>query len=269
MTTLPQRDLAPASQMSYVWLVSVGLDGLRRNVPISTQLADRMRERIGSGDWPVGMRIPAESALVAELGVSRNSVREAVRSLVHAGLLDARPGDGTYVRARSELTAVLERRVRRGDPRDVAEVRSVLEREGARLAATRARPQDLEAVRTALRERDRARDATTFVAADLAFHRALVAASGNELLTELFENLDAVAAHLERVLAAAGEFAAFLAANHELNARHADLLDAVAGREPDRAAALAAEIVERSHAVEPPGPVPGPPPRTAPGEAVR
>ncbi|MET0188833.1 MAG: GntR family transcriptional regulator, partial [Pseudonocardia sediminis] len=118
--------------------MTAGLEGLQRNVPLSTQIAERMRDRIDSGDWPVGMRIPAESALVAELGVSRNSVREGLRSLVHAGLLDARPGDGTYVRARSELRAVLERRARRGRPGDAAEVRSMLECQGARLASARA-----------------------------------------------------------------------------------------------------------------------------------
>ncbi|MET0188089.1 MAG: FCD domain-containing protein, partial [Pseudonocardia sediminis] len=207
---------------------------------------ERMRDRIDSGDWPVGMRIPAESALVAELGVSRNSVREGLRSLVHAGLLDARPGDGTYVRARSELRAVLERRARRGRPGDAAEVRSMLECQGARLASARATPSDLESIRAALHERDRASDARTFAAADVAFHRAVVAASGNALLAELHENLDGLAAHIEAV-SATPDFATFLAQNRELNACHTDLLDAIADGDADRAESLAAEIVRRSY----------------------
>ncbi|MDN5918611.1 MAG: FCD domain-containing protein [Pseudonocardia sp.] len=231
--------------------MTTGLEGLHRNVPLSTQLAERMRDRIDSRDWPVGMRIPAESALVAELGVSRNSVREALRSLVHAGLLDARPGDGTYVRARSELRAVLERRARRSRPGDAAEVRSMLECQGARLASTRATPAEVETIRAALRDRDRAADAPTFAAADLAFHRAVVAASGNALLAELHENLDGLAEHIEAVTATP-DFATSLAENRELNACHADLLDAIVANEADRAESLAAEIVRRSYATRTP-----------------
>ncbi|MBW0102000.1 FadR/GntR family transcriptional regulator [Pseudonocardia sp. KRD291] len=226
--------------------MSAGLEGLHRNVPLSTQLAEGMRDRIDSGDWPVGMRIPSESALVAELGVSRNSVREALRSLVHAGLLDARPGDGTYVRASSELRAVLERRARRGGPGDAAEVRSMLECQGARLASTRATPSELDTIGAALRERDHAADARAFAAADLAFHRAVVAASGNALLAELHENLEGLAEHIEAV-SATPDFATFLARNRELNACHSDLLDAIAAGDPDRAESLAAQIVRRSH----------------------
>lgn len=62
---------------------------------------------IGSGGWPLGEKIPAEPELMAALGVSRNTVREAARALVHAGLLDARPGDGTYVTATDGLGAAL------------------------------------------------------------------------------------------------------------------------------------------------------------------
>lgn len=227
--------------------MSLGIDGLHRNVPISTQLAERIRDRIDGGDWPVGMRIPAESALVADLGVSRGSVREAVRSLVHAGLLEARPGDGTYVRAGSELGAVLERRVRRGRPDDAVEVRSMLECQGARLAAQRATPDRLDPIRAALRERDGATDAAAFAAADLAFHRAVVAASCNELLAELHDNLDGLAAHLERATTTPDDFGTFLAENRELNARHTDLLDAITAGDPGRAESIAAEIVRRAH----------------------
>ncbi len=226
--------------------MSAGLEGLHRNVPLSTQLAERMRDRIDARDWPVGMRIPSESALVAELGVSRNSVREALRSLVHAGLLEARPGDGTYVRAHSELRAVLERRARRSRPGDAAEVRSMLECQGARLASMRATAHDVATIRAALTERDRATDARSFAAADVAFHRAVVAASGNALLAELHENLEGLTAHIEAV-SATPDFATFLADNRELNACHDDLLAALVAGDADRAEALAAEIVRRSY----------------------
>ena len=123
----------------------------------------------------------------------------------------------------------------------------MLECQGARLASTRATPEDLERIRGALRARDLATDPQRFAAADLAFHRAVVAASGNALLAELHENLEGLAEHIETV-STTPDFATFLAENRELNAAHTDLCDAIAGGAPDRAESIAAEIVRRSHA---------------------
>src|ERR1700753_4221676 len=97
----------------------------------------RLEELITSGEWPVGFRVPPEPELVRALGVSRNTVREAVRALVHAGLLDPRPGDGTYVRADTGRDAGLVRAAQRGGAIGALEVRSMLERDAARLAAQR------------------------------------------------------------------------------------------------------------------------------------
>jgi len=81
-----------------------------RSSTLAAQVARQLEDLITSGEWPVGTRIPPESELVARLGLSRNTVREALRSLVHLGMLEARVGDGTYVRAFSELQAPMERR---------------------------------------------------------------------------------------------------------------------------------------------------------------
>src|SRR5438445_2767270 len=99
---------------------------------------------IASGEWPVGEKIPAEPELVAALGVGRNTVREAVRALAHSGVLEARQGDGTYVRAPSELPAVMRRRVAAAELRSVIEVRRAYETEAARLAATRRTSEDMK-----------------------------------------------------------------------------------------------------------------------------
>src|SRR6201997_2118682 len=110
----------------------------------------RLEELITSGEWPVGFRVPPEPELVRALGVSRNTVREAVRALVHAGLLDPRPGDGTYVRADTGLDAALERAARRWGAIDALEVRSMLERDAARLAAQRRDDAEMAAIATTL-----------------------------------------------------------------------------------------------------------------------
>ncbi|EWM16430.1 GntR-family transcriptional regulator, partial [Kutzneria sp. 744] len=93
-----------------------------RRTGLVDQVIEQMRKAISSGEWPVGQRIPAEPELVSALGVGRNTVREAVRALAHAGLLEVRQGDGTFVRATSELSGAVRRLV--GDElREVLEVR--------------------------------------------------------------------------------------------------------------------------------------------------
>ncbi|MGW6455806.1 FadR/GntR family transcriptional regulator, partial [Streptomyces sp. NPDC055078] len=98
-----------------------------RRAGLTDQVIAQLRNQITSGVWPVGSRIPTEPELVEQLGVARNTVREAVRALAHNGLLDIRQGSGTYVLATSELAGVMHRRFAEAGPRDVAEVRCTLE----------------------------------------------------------------------------------------------------------------------------------------------
>src|SRR2546427_9422390 len=64
---------------------------------VTDDAIDKIRERIVSGAWGPGDRLPKESELAAELGLSRNSLREAVRALSQLRVLEVRQGDGTYV----------------------------------------------------------------------------------------------------------------------------------------------------------------------------
>ncbi|XVQ89887.1 FadR/GntR family transcriptional regulator [Microbispora siamensis] len=124
--------------------------------------------------------------LAKTLGVGRSTVREALRALAGAGLVQARQGAGVFVIATSpaeDWTA----RLRRAAVTDVYEVRMLVEVQAARLAALRRTPDDvtalhaaLEARRAAARESDAA-----FVDADIALHAAVVAAH-NPVLTDLF-----------------------------------------------------------------------------------
>ena len=105
-----------------------------RRAGLVDQVIEQLRTSVRNGEWPIGGRIPNEAVLVASLGVGRNTVREAVRALAHAGIFDVRQGDGTYVRATSEVSGALGR-LCGAELRDVLQVRRGLEVEGARLAA--------------------------------------------------------------------------------------------------------------------------------------
>jgi len=148
---------------------------------------ESLRQAIEKGHWAIGERLPVEAQLSESLGVSRNTVREAVRVLVHVGMLETRQGDGTYVRATKDAGETL-RRINRAQLRDKLEVRIMLETEAAKLAAERRDAKDLERMTLALDERAKAGDdVESRIRHDHAFHTALVAASHNPALSELYD----------------------------------------------------------------------------------
>ncbi|MBT0992728.1 GntR family transcriptional regulator [Cellulomonas sp. DKR-3] len=165
---------------------------MTRRTGLIDSTVQELRGRIASGEWPVGSRIPPEPQLVALLGVGRNTVREAVQSLVHAGLLERRQGSGTYVLSASELAASMGRQIADARQRDVVEVRRALEAEAARLASRRRTALDAAALMDRRDERAAAylsADIDAMVATDLALHRTIVRAAANPLLLSLYENL--------------------------------------------------------------------------------
>jgi DNA-binding FadR family transcriptional regulator len=155
------------------------------------QVIDQLREAIANGEWPVGERIPPEPELVAALGVGRNTVREAVRALSHAGLLEVRQGDGTFVRATSEISGAV-RRLCGSELREVLQVRRALEVEGARLAALHRTEDELAELTETLSHRDHAWGERTWdavVDTDTRFHQLVVRCSHNNLLIALHEGV--------------------------------------------------------------------------------
>lgn len=166
-------------------IILVKLEKIQKGSLVETAI-ERLRSAIEQRYWLVGTRLPVEADLSESLGVGRNTVREAVRVLVYVGMLETRQGDGTYVRATQEAGEAL-RRISRSELRDKLEVRIMLETEAARLAAERRTGSDLQIMMAALDARARAgKDIDQQIAHDQAFHQALVAASHNTALTEMY-----------------------------------------------------------------------------------
>jgi DNA-binding FadR family transcriptional regulator len=222
---------------------------------LSGLVIKQMEQLIESGEWAVGDKIPPEPALVEQLGVGRNTVREAVRALVHTGLLESRQGDGTYVRAKSDLAAAVQRRLRRGDALDAYEVRAALERDAARYAALRRTDEDLQALRAALGHRSVAWDSgdvDAFIEADIVFHRAVAAAAHNSILFELYDSFSgALRATLQSVFEVPLPGAIRLQ-----ESAHAAIVDAIeAGDAPRAEQASAAHLAEASKALRETDPI--------------
>lgn len=220
-----------------------------RREPLADQVIAQLRTQITSGEWPVGSRIPTEVELVEQLGVARNTVREAVRALAHNGLLDIRQGSGTYVLATSELAGVMHRRFADADQEQVAELRAALESSAARLAAERHTERDLELLELACARREDAWYAghtEDFIQADAAFHQSVVAASHNEVMAALYADLgEVLRAHLRK------DVGPVLAP--ERYVPHADIVTAIRDGDGERAAAEASWVVGRCNIESGPG----------------
>jgi DNA-binding FadR family transcriptional regulator len=149
-------------------------------------------------------------------------------------LLEVRQGDGTYVRATSEVSGAV-RRLCGSELREVLQVRRTLEVEGARMAATERTEAELANLTELLRIRDAAlseKRFDEFVQADASFHLSVVQCGHNNLLTELYRGLsEVVAASVE-------------ATKHADNVSHTGLLEAIADGDPERAVTEASGFLD-------------------------
>lgn len=215
------------------------LEGLTRHPTLVTQVADHLEKLIVSGQWPVGTRL-TEKDLTARLGVSRNTVREALRSLVRVGLCEARIGDGTYVRALSELETALIRRASRAQLSEALEVRTLLEQSAAKLAAERRDDATVVRLRELIglqRRAGEAGDSAVYAKVDEELHQTIVAATGNQLLAEIYDHLGGALK-----LSVSPELWNRALAVEEV-AVHEELVEAIAARAPSRAEEAATKII--------------------------
>ena len=198
-----------------------------------TNLADTaveaIRAEILQRRWAVGEKLPNEATLSAMLCVSRGTVREAVRVLVAQGFLETRQGSGTYVLSTVDATRPLTM-ARRAGLRDQFEARLALDAEAARLAAQRQTPAVIAGLRALLVQRGHHEggDKAGFIARDLAFHRAVIAASQNSVLVGLYDFSSTLIA--ETIAATLGE-----SLPEPDIAAHAAIVDAIETGDPEAA----------------------------------
>lgn len=155
--------------------------------PLAAQAAELLLARIRAGEWLLGHKLPGETTLAAQLGVGRSTLREAIRELAGKGVLESRQGAGVFVTA-LDVTEDWDAVLRRADIVTVLEARIAIEAEGAALAAARRTPADLRAMWRALSARAEAGNSVEdLVDADTGFHRTVVAASHNDVITGMFD----------------------------------------------------------------------------------
>lgn len=154
----------------------------------------KIRELIITGQIHPGDRLPQESVLADSLGISRNSLREAVRVLEQMRVLVVRHGSGTYVSS-LEPAQLLEGiafavEVMRDDTlREVIEVRQLLEPAATRLAVQRMTPEALAEIRAAHESHKSMSSIEDLVRADVRFHETIIRAAGNDTLLSILDGL--------------------------------------------------------------------------------
>jgi GntR family transcriptional regulator, galactonate operon transcriptional repressor len=166
------------------------------------QVLNQMGEQICSGRFAPGEILPAEAELAERMQVSRITIRETMKSLSAKGMLQVRRRHGTIVLPRSQWQLfdpdVITWRARAGAVdadliRDLMELRTIIEPNAAKLAATRATPEDRKAVRRAFKAMERAVAGNgEYVPADLAFHGAVLNACHNQFIQQMQNALSAI-----------------------------------------------------------------------------
>src|SRR4051812_35674045 len=184
-------------------------------------------ERIRSGAYAVGVKLPSENELAREFGVSRPVVREALESLRAVGLIVSRSGRGSYVRSVSSDTGPLLQG--RYSIRELHDVRFLLEVPGAGLAAAHRTDDQLAHAQALLDRLESTDDPDEWVGLDVAFHVALAEMTENRLQAHLVEILRAFMIEQSQ---AVGRVAGRLA---DANAEHRSILAAVAAGDETRA----------------------------------
>ncbi|WP_248752659.1 FadR/GntR family transcriptional regulator [Pseudomonas sp. MWU15-20650] len=202
------------------------------------QALEQLRLRISQGVWAIDERLPTEPELSAELGISRNTVREAMRVLAFSGMVEIRQGDGSYLRSMTDPLGTM-RALSHCTLEQAQETRQILEVQAIGLAALRRTEDDLCGLREALQASSELYhgDLEAYISADLVFHKHLVDAAHNPALSELYQYFSAiVGAQLRQTLNISPRRQAVF----DL---HIALLDAVEHQDPERAKSLCRQLI--------------------------
>src|ERR1700743_2107326 len=167
---------------------------MKKDIPLQRHsLADavvsRLQQQLSLGVYKPGDKLPSEPELMAEFGVGRSTIREAVRILANTGHVTVRQGSGRMVEAQRGIAEPLPQRLRRSNAADLDEVRQLLEIKIAEKAAQNRTKKDIQKMKALLEKRAaaaQADDLDTTIDTDIQFHIAIAVASRNSILADLY-----------------------------------------------------------------------------------
>lgn len=155
---------------------------------IPKQIADDIEQQIKNNVFTVGQKLPTEPELVKQYGASRNTVREAVQSLIHAGILESKQGSGTYVIAKDRLQVDLFSLMTEVTQENIVEVRTLLELYIVESAILHMDEDDIKKIEQCLLLRNNmSAEIKENTQADINFHISIACATHNLLLIKMYQ----------------------------------------------------------------------------------
>lgn len=208
----------------------------RQGLP--SQIASFVRNQIVKGELKPGDRLPTEREMAVEHGVSRAVIREAVAKLIHEGLVVSRQGVGAFVASPGNATALVLNPESFAQPEDfqqLYELRLVLECGAAELAARNCDADDLAAINKTIRDMSRVEEShEVYVEHDIAFHRAIAAATKNPFVSLFISFVDL---KLQESIFVALRKLDFQSTTEISIREHKVIYEAIGARDPSAAAA--------------------------------
>jgi GntR family transcriptional repressor for pyruvate dehydrogenase complex len=163
---------------------------------INFQIMNQIKEKIRSGELQLGDRLPSERTMAEQLGVSRATVREAIRSMELMGLVICVQGEGNFIPESLENSLIeplsLMFMLNRSHANEISELRRALEIEAVRLAAEKISEGEVKRLEESLDIMENSDIKRNRVEADHAFHDQIAKASGNMLIINLLNSLSQI-----------------------------------------------------------------------------
>lgn len=218
----------------------------RSSRTLAEEAVEALAAPIHAGQLKPGDKLPTESEIVQQLGVSRTVVREAISRLQASGLVETRHGIGTFVSQPADhpVRVPLASVTTALDAVSLLEVRIALEVEAAILAAQRRSPEQLDAIRQALDhlialEQENSLSPQDAIDADYAFHQSIARATGNTYFLEYLTHMGRTAIPRSRLMIDVDSHQRYL---KKLNQEHRLIFLAIQAQDP-----LAAGEASRGH----------------------
>ncbi|WP_316841995.1 FadR/GntR family transcriptional regulator [Pedobacter gandavensis] len=217
---------------------------MKKTIKLSDKVIIEIRKDIASGKLKKGEKIPAEPELMEHYGVGRSTIREAIKTLAISGILKVQQGSGTFVVSKIK-DETLSQRLKRADFEEINTVRALLEKEIVKLASQHRSDADLTTMENLLLQRKKAieeQQQKKCAEADIAFHISIAKASGNQVLSDLYENFSSVLRNFFELRDAAD-------IKHFSNSQHLHeaLFEAIKKQDPKQAEQLTIDILDNNY----------------------
>lgn len=217
---------------------------MKKTIKLSDKVIIEIRKDIASGKLKKGEKIPAEPELMEHYGVGRSTIREAIKTLSISGILKVQQGSGTFVVSKIK-DETLSQRLKRADFEEINTVRALLEKEIVKLASQHRSETDLTAIENFLSQRKKAieeQQQKKCAEADISFHISIAKASGNQVLSDLYENFSSVMRNFFEIRDAED-------IKHFSNSQHLHeaLFQAIKKQDPIKAEQLTVNILDNNY----------------------